>query len=277
MDSFHVLGVHPQASTEEVRQAYRKAVLECHPDKGGDTTRFNAVKTAYDDIMRNKQDAGKTHDTADTLARLFMKVYDSFNKVRLRSGLNITMDLPVTMKEVYSGAIKKLCIRTFHGTLPIKKTYYIPLFNFKNKHVFKGGGDSTMDGMMGDLIVNLKEESSDLFFFDIELTGHDLHTSVKVGLRDYVMGGELLISLPDETTTSIAFSPMWKSYCTTVVVPGKGLPLDEACEERGNLIVSLHAHIVAKNDASYRDDEEFLNKLSDYFELTESPCAPSFS
>jgi hypothetical protein len=45
--SFAVLGLPPDASTEEVRSAYRRRVKEVHPDQGGDEDAFQRVREAY--------------------------------------------------------------------------------------------------------------------------------------------------------------------------------------------------------------------------------------
>ena len=43
-----VLGVSKNASDDEIKKAFRKLILKCHPDKGGDPTEFIKVRAAYD-------------------------------------------------------------------------------------------------------------------------------------------------------------------------------------------------------------------------------------
>mmetsp|Transcript_28340 Transcript_28340/g.62080 ORF Transcript_28340/g.62080 Transcript_28340/m.62080 type:complete len:208 (-) Transcript_28340:66-689(-) len=45
---YATLGAAVCASAKELAKAYRKRALECHPDKGGDESTFQAVKEAYD-------------------------------------------------------------------------------------------------------------------------------------------------------------------------------------------------------------------------------------
>lgn len=47
---FEVLGVDPDADDAEVVDAYRERVKEAHPDHGGSTEEFLAVKTAFERI-----------------------------------------------------------------------------------------------------------------------------------------------------------------------------------------------------------------------------------
>jgi curved DNA-binding protein CbpA len=54
---FKVLGVDPGADDEEVERAYRRRVVETHPDQGGSTEAFQLVRAAYDAIESGDADA----------------------------------------------------------------------------------------------------------------------------------------------------------------------------------------------------------------------------
>ena len=45
---YEVLGVRPQASTEEIRSAYRRLMRAVHPDVGGTAALFDEVRHAYE-------------------------------------------------------------------------------------------------------------------------------------------------------------------------------------------------------------------------------------
>jgi hypothetical protein len=47
-----VLGVGPEASVAEVKRAFRRRAIRCHPDQGGKAGEFQELKRAYDTIMR---------------------------------------------------------------------------------------------------------------------------------------------------------------------------------------------------------------------------------
>ena len=42
-----MLGLHPEASQEEVRAAWRRIALTTHPDHGGDRQAFELARDAY--------------------------------------------------------------------------------------------------------------------------------------------------------------------------------------------------------------------------------------
>jgi ferredoxin len=63
---FEVLGVDPDADEAAVDRAYRRRVMETHPDQGGSVRAFQRVKAAYEAIEaeRNGEDDGETDVTA---------------------------------------------------------------------------------------------------------------------------------------------------------------------------------------------------------------------
>lgn len=58
MDSpFEILGVDPGADDEAVERAYRRRVMETHPDQGGSLEAFQVVRAAYEAIESGDADA----------------------------------------------------------------------------------------------------------------------------------------------------------------------------------------------------------------------------
>lgn len=51
-DHYGILGIDRNATTTEIRAAYKKLSLETHPDKGGDEERFKEVRS--DNRSRHK-------------------------------------------------------------------------------------------------------------------------------------------------------------------------------------------------------------------------------
>ena len=72
---YKTLGVEPTATAEEVRKAYRKLVLKCHPDKVRDEAakpeaekRFQAIVTAYE-VLSDTVKRASTTSARDSTAR----------------------------------------------------------------------------------------------------------------------------------------------------------------------------------------------------------------
>lgn len=57
---YDALGVPQNASKEDIKRAYRKLAVQCHPDKGGDPEKFKEISNAYailhDDEKRARYD-----------------------------------------------------------------------------------------------------------------------------------------------------------------------------------------------------------------------------
>lgn len=47
MDYYTTLGINKDASPDEIKRAYRKLASQHHPDKGGDTKKFQEIEEAY--------------------------------------------------------------------------------------------------------------------------------------------------------------------------------------------------------------------------------------
>jgi DnaJ-class molecular chaperone len=61
MNHYELLGVEKTAQAEDIKKAYRKLASQHHPDKGGDTKKFQEIQVAYDilsnDNKRSQYDA----------------------------------------------------------------------------------------------------------------------------------------------------------------------------------------------------------------------------
>lgn len=53
--NYEILGVRDEASKTEIRDAFRKLVLEHHSDRGGDDEEFKKIKRAFDDLKLGKK------------------------------------------------------------------------------------------------------------------------------------------------------------------------------------------------------------------------------
>jgi DnaJ-class molecular chaperone len=52
MDAYQILGVTKESSDEEIRTAYKRKAMACHPDRGGNIDEFQTIKKAYEMLQR---------------------------------------------------------------------------------------------------------------------------------------------------------------------------------------------------------------------------------
>lgn len=69
---YDILGVKSTASSEEIKQAYRKMAIKYHPDKGGDPKKFQKIHDAYERLLSGSSKASR------------QTVNKSFNSVDMR-------------------------------------------------------------------------------------------------------------------------------------------------------------------------------------------------
>jgi curved DNA-binding protein CbpA len=67
-DPFEVLGVEPDADDAELDQAYRRRVMQTHPDQGGSVRAFQRVKHAYETIAAMESDGPDERDEREPAA-----------------------------------------------------------------------------------------------------------------------------------------------------------------------------------------------------------------
>ncbi len=129
-DYYETLGISRNASTDEIKRAFRKLAMECHPDRNpGDAeaeARFKELSEAYsvlsDDEKRRRYDrmghaafqAGRgdnPYDCVDfgSISEILEGLFgDFFGNRRTRAGGDIELDLDVTFEEAALGAEKPL-------------------------------------------------------------------------------------------------------------------------------------------------------------------------
>ncbi|ADJ15901.1 ferredoxin Fer [Halalkalicoccus jeotgali] len=60
---YEVLSVDPDADDEEVARAYRRRVIEAHPDQGGSAREFQLVREAYEELTVGSRPEAPSLDT----------------------------------------------------------------------------------------------------------------------------------------------------------------------------------------------------------------------
>ena len=64
-DPYTVLGVDASASKEEIKKAYKKLASKHHPDRGGDTEKFQEIQAAYELVKDGNYNAQPEFDLND--------------------------------------------------------------------------------------------------------------------------------------------------------------------------------------------------------------------
>ena len=122
-DYYEILGLNKDATESEIKKAYRKLVLEHHPDKGGDEEKFKEIAEAYDVLStpEKKQNydtyghngpqgshTGHGYDMNDIFSQ-FGHMFGRRKQQQQRPrGGNIRLHIELSLEYVFTGIEKKI-------------------------------------------------------------------------------------------------------------------------------------------------------------------------
>jgi curved DNA-binding protein len=202
MNLYDVLGVSKTATADEIKKAYRRLASKHHPDKGGDTAKFQEIQTAYDtlsdDNKRRAYDNPHTNDfhfnvhdgnLNDIFSQFGFHFGPGFSAPRrnrdLRTG--ITLDLAETLTD----QIKTLSIRNMDGT---RKNIDINVprgITSGTTMKIPGFGDHSNGNLApGDLLVNIDIAPNPNY----TVRGLDLLTPVHIDSLEAMVGCEKIVN-----------------------------------------------------------------------------------
>lgn len=121
-DYYEILGVDKNATTDDIKKAYRKKAIEHHPDKGGDEEKFKEAAEAYETL--SDPDKKSSYDTfgSDKYQSHSFNMDDIFSQfgsmfgggfpfgggMRQRKGNDIRTRVSLTLNEVMFGCDRKI-------------------------------------------------------------------------------------------------------------------------------------------------------------------------
>mmetsp|Transcript_11359 Transcript_11359/g.14166 ORF Transcript_11359/g.14166 Transcript_11359/m.14166 type:complete len:425 (-) Transcript_11359:329-1603(-) len=120
---YEVLGVSRDASTVEIKKAYRKMAIKHHPDKGGDEATFKKISEAYDCLSNEEkrdlydkygkeglENGGGAGNAEDIFSMFFGGGGSKRGRQGPRKGEDLVHPLNVTLEDLYNGKKKKIAI-----------------------------------------------------------------------------------------------------------------------------------------------------------------------
>jgi DnaJ-class molecular chaperone len=221
-DHYAALGVAKTATQDEIKQAFRRMASKHHPDKGGDTARFQEVQAAYDTLgdatKRAEYDNPKPQfGNFQGFSTSGVNIHDIFGQMFGAAGPraargHVRLTLWIQLHDCATGGKRTVTLGTHNGTSAVE--IEIPMGIDDGDAVqYQGIGPGG-----ADLVVTFRVHPDPNW----ERQGINLICTRKISIWDLVLGGDLPVKdlLNNDLITTI---PANTQPGTLLRLRGRGL------------------------------------------------------
>jgi len=261
-NAYETLGVPKGASEEEIKKAYRRLASAHHPDKGGDTGKFQEIQSAYetlsDPVRRQQHDnpnpfgAHGFHQTGpgnfefqfgggpeDIFAQFFNQGFghgpNPFQRhAQPRRNKDLRVSLGVSLASTLEAQKKTISIQTTKGDRYNVDVEIPRGINNGTTIKYTQMGDNMFDTLTrGDLYVIINVEADNRF----ELHGVNLMCNLEINSIEAMSGIDKIVTGVDGKEYNVKIPPGCQ-YGTKFGLQGQGL-YQMNSNVRGDLIVNI--------------------------------------
>ena len=216
MTHYATLGVSENSNPDEIKRAYRKLASQHHPDKGGDTKRFQEIQTAYDTLSDpnrrqqydnerrnpggvrfsfNGQEMNGVPPGMDDLFKNFgfnfnFNGADPFGRQHpQRRNRDIRVEIMIPLEETLEVQNKTIMVGTSNGSSPLQ--VQIPRGVSDGTQIkYSELGDDLFNTLpRGDLYVVVRVRPTNGMY----IQNLDIHTKVSVNCLQAIVGTEVTV------------------------------------------------------------------------------------
>lgn len=266
-DYYSVLGVDKNASTDEIKKAYRKLVKKYHPDSGESNSKskekFQEISEAYevlkDEEKRKKYDAfgananfssgenfdpsrygytvnygGNASDFSDFFNMIFGSGGFGFSQGKRTYSTSSTGGDPFSgfssQPQMYEGEVEISVYEAYHGTQRVMSLNGTKQINVKIPAGIKNGEKIRIKSENVQIKVIVKDDAV------YKLSGDTLTMNVNIAPYEAVLGGKVSFTSIDSSTISLNIKPGTQSG-QKLKIPKKGFK--DRHGNTGDLIVNI--------------------------------------
>jgi len=256
-NAYETLGVPKGASEEEIKKAYRRLAAKHHPDRGGDTAKFQEIQGAYETLTDPQKRAahdnpgfnhgsggfefhfGSGMDPNDIFGQFFnqQQGFNPFHQQRQqqqRRNKDLRININISLKSTLNSQTKTVSVQTTKGdrfTVDVQ----IPRGVTNGTTIkYSRMGDNFFESLTrGDLYVIINIQTDGRF----EIYGHNVVTNLTINSVEAMLGTEKEIQGVEDNTFLVKIPPGTQSG-SKFGLQGQGL-YDPRGVMRGDLIVTL--------------------------------------
>ena len=241
-DHYATLGVPRTATADEIKRAFRRLASQHHPDKGGDTQKFQAIQAAYatlgDEQKRAEYNNPRPqfsgfHGTPggvninDIFGQMFGQGFAQQHHQHPRRS-HVRMTLWITLLDVATGGRRTVSLGTQSGVSAVEID--IPLgINDGDNVQYEGIGPGG-----SDLVVQFRISPDRNWQRD----GLNLTMEVRLDIWNLILGGELTIDTLTGKTLTVGI-PERTQPGTNLRLKSQGLK--DRNGNMGDIFVKVHA------------------------------------
>jgi curved DNA-binding protein len=241
-DHYATLGVAKTATQDEIKRAFRRLASQHHPDKGGDTKKFQEIQAAYDTLgdeaKRQAYDNPAPQFQGFGPGAQFGNMHDIFSQMfggqspfgQQPRRNHVRMSLWITLLDVARGGRRPVALGTQAGTSTVE--IEIPQGindgdNVQYPGIAPGGQD---------LVIQFRIQPHANF----QRQGLNLVTTHKVSIWTLILGGETEVQTVEGNRLVVKVAPHTQPG-TTLRLRSQGL--GDQSGQKGDLMVQIQTEI----------------------------------
>ena len=259
-DYYQTLGVSRNAAPDEIKQAYRRLAAQHHPDRGGDTAKFQEIQAAYavlsDPEQRAQHDnpqpqfggggfhfgGGAPQGFEDFFAQAFGVGGNPFFGQGFRQpqrNRNLNLQTVISLEEAYLGKNLMANVRLPSGLEQVLEVKIPPGVRDGTVLRLAGMGDDTHNNMpRGDIHLTISVQPHHIY----TRQGDDLHRTLTVSCFDAILGKTIKFDTIDGKTLEVYINP-GTQHGQILAVQNYGMPNMADQRMKGRLLLEVNISI----------------------------------
>ena len=236
---YAVLGLTPDASEEEVKNAYRKLAMQYHPDRNpGDKVaeeKFKEINAANDAIKTGKFESSSFNFAGFGNPDDLNDIFRAFHAQMRKKNADMEVSAQISLEQAFTGTDMNFTVTDRNGVVK-EISMHIPA-GVDNGTMIRvpQGGDRTYSSLApGDLYVRIHVAKHPIF----ERRGAHLYRSVEFDIMNFLLTDEIVVRTIDGNDVRIRIPDGFDTN-SQINLNNCGMPQTNMVARRGNMYVSV--------------------------------------